>query len=99
LRVSKGSGEEPPVDVRAVPSFLVSWEYLLFAYLIFLVILVWYVAGSMLTSQPESFLGLPKPIAGAIIISLTWIVTNLVVASAYYLYMNRRIRELREAGG
>jgi len=97
--VSKGSGEEPEVDVRAVPSLLVSWEYLLFVYLIFTVILMWFVIGSMLTSQPESFLGLPKPIAGAIIISLTWIIANLVIASAYYLYMNRRIRELREAGG
>lgn len=85
-------------DVLAVPAFLVKWEFILFAYFIFLIALVWYIANYMLTSEPESFLGLPKPVAGALMISLTWIITNFVVASAYYVFMKRRIELIRRGG-
>lgn len=92
--------EEYSEDVLAIPSFLRGWEYIIiFVYVaIFLSLLVWYVSAYMLTSESQpGFLGLPKPISGAIIISMTWTATNFTLGTLYHLYVRKRIKDLRNA--
>jgi len=84
-----------PPDVNAIPATLMRWEYLLLVYLVFASFLVWYITENLLVWEPgESLWGLPKPIAGVLMMSLTWLIVNWVVFIAYYIVMKKRIREV-----
>ncbi|MEM1633684.1 MAG: hypothetical protein QXU60_05605 [Sulfolobales archaeon] len=88
-------------DVLAIPPRLMWWEYLIIILVVgvFEALLVWYVVEYMLVASPEpGFLGLPKPISGAIIISITWIVLNFIIGGTYYMVITRRIKSLRSSG-
>jgi hypothetical protein len=79
-------------DVDAIPANLMRWEYLLIGYLAFASYLVWYVSENLLVWEPEeSIWGLPKPIAGALMIALTWIVLNFVLFVTYYVVITKRV--------
>jgi uncharacterized membrane-anchored protein YitT (DUF2179 family) len=61
--------------------------------MIFAGLLVWYVSENLLVWQPEDNIGgLPKPIVGALMISITWIIVNFVVFILYYRFLKKRIR-------
>jgi uncharacterized membrane-anchored protein YitT (DUF2179 family) len=61
--------------------------------MIFAGLLVWYVSENLLVWQPEENIGgLPKPIVGALMISITWIIVNFVVFILYYRFLKKRIR-------
>ncbi|MEM4452635.1 MAG: hypothetical protein QW182_05475 [Thermosphaera sp.] len=80
-------------DVDAIPSNLMRWEYLLIVYLVFASFLVWYVSENLLVWQPEeSVWGLPKPVAGAMMISITWIILNFLLFAMYYMVITKRIK-------
>jgi len=80
-------------DVDAIPANLMRWEYLLIGYLAFASYLVWYVSENLLVWEPEeSIWGLPKPIAGALMIALTWIVLNFVLFVTYYVVITKRVK-------
>jgi hypothetical protein len=91
----EGSGNSPDVD--AIPANLMRWEYLLIAYLAFASYLVWYVSENLLVWEPEeSIWGLPKPIAGALMIALTWIILNFTLFAIYYLVITKRVKTFME---
>jgi phosphatidylserine synthase len=93
-----GSGAQPDIDV--IPSGLMRWEYLLLVYLVFASFLVWYVAENMLVWEPEeSFWGLPKPVAGALMIAITWIVMNFVLFAVYYYVITKRAKSIGSKEG
>lgn len=80
-------------DIEAIPVSLMRWEYLLLAYLAFASFLVWYVSENLLVWEPqESIWGLPKPIAGALMIAITWIVLNFLLFVVYYVVITNRIK-------
>ncbi|MEO3992781.1 MAG: hypothetical protein QN229_00465 [Desulfurococcaceae archaeon TW002] len=82
-------------DVNAIPAGLMRWEYLLIVYLVFASFLVWYVSENLLVWKPEeSMWGLPKPIAGALMISITWIVLNIVLFVTYYVVITKRVKSI-----
>ncbi|GEM_PF-1256226 len=82
-----------PPDVDAIPASLMRWEYLLIAYLVFASFLVWYVSENLLVWEPEeSIWGLPKPIAGALMIAITWIILNFLLFATYYVAITKRIK-------
>jgi len=82
-----------PPDVDAIPANLMRWEYLLIAYLVFASYLVWYVSENLLVWEPgESIWGLPKPVAGALMIALTWIILNFMLFAVYYLVITKRVK-------
>jgi membrane protein DedA with SNARE-associated domain len=91
------SQEERKPDVDAIPAGLMRWEWLLFIYAVFAGFLVWYVSEKLLVWEPEGNVwGLPKPIAGALMMSITWIILNWVLFVVYYVVMKKRIREVGE---
>lgn len=82
-------------DVDAIPAGLMRWEYLLIVYLVFASFLVWYVSENLLVWEPEeSMWGLPKPIAGALMISITWIVLNFLLFGTYYIVITKRVKSV-----
>ncbi len=90
---SKQGSSDISSDVEAIPASLTRWEYLLFIYIIFAGLLVWYVSENLLVWQPEENIGgLPKPIVGALMISITWIIVNFVVFILYYRFLKKRTR-------
>jgi uncharacterized BrkB/YihY/UPF0761 family membrane protein len=92
MRLKQGSSDISS-DVEAIPASLTRWEYLLFIYMIFAGLLVWYVSENLLVWQPEENIGgLPKPIVGALMIPITWIIVNFVVFILYYRFLKKRIR-------
>lgn len=89
--------ESEEFDAYAIPANLMRWEYLLIIIsLSFASYLVWYVTQNLLIWDPNSSMwGLPKPIVGAIIISLTWITANFILFAIYYTVITKRIKALR----
>lgn len=83
-------------DIEAIPPTMQWWEYvILIPYLVFAGLLVWYVSENMLVWEPESPVwGLPKPVAGALALAVTWIVVNFLVAGYYLMMIRRRLRAL-----
>lgn len=94
-RASYSTDKSTLPDAYAIPPGLMRWEYLLFAYLVFSSYLVWYVSENLLVWEPkESIWGLPKPIAGALMISLTWIMLNFILFVVYYVVITKRVKNM-----
>lgn len=87
-------------DVDVIPPTMEWWEYIvLLPYLVSAGLLVWYVSENMLVWDPEtSEWGLPKPVAGAIMLAATWIISNFLVAGYYFVMIRQKLRA-RRAGG
>ncbi len=77
---------------------------IIFYLLIFTSLLVWYVSEYLLVWDPESGIWLdliivnwylPKPVFGALLISITWIVMNYLLFFAYLVDMWKRIKKVR----
>jgi len=87
-------------DYYVIPSGLMWWEYLyIFVYMFFSFVLVWYVTEKLLIWDPSrEMAGLPLPIAGALVISLGWIILNFVLFSAYYVALRKREKALSGKG-
>jgi len=95
ISMNEHEEEKASPDVTAIPATLMRWEYLLIVYLIFACFLVWYISENLLVWEPEaSMWGLPKPIAGVIMMSITWLIVNWVVFIVYNIVMKKRIREV-----
>lgn len=93
--MSHYSESSTPSDAKAIPANLMSWEYLLIAYLAFASFLVWYVYEYLLIWEPEeSMWGLPKPVVGALMISITWIVLNFLLFATYYAVITKRVKSM-----
>lgn len=96
---SRYSESSTSSDAEAIPANLMSWEYLLIAYLVFASFLIWYVYEHLLIWEPgESVWGLPKPIVGALMISITWIVLNFLLFAAYYVVITKRVKSMGSGG-
>lgn len=94
------AGEEKrSVEVDAIPTKPMKWEYLLMLYMVFAGWLVWFISEYMLVWNPEEEMwGLPKPVAGMLLAGYTWVVMCIVTGLAYYYIIKRRI-EFRLRGG
>lgn len=87
-------------DFHIIPDKPMKWEWILFIYIVFTGVLVWYVVENLLVWDPgEIMWGLPKPIAGAFMISITWGLATVVLAPIYYFVLKRRYQKFKQEEG
>jgi hypothetical protein len=72
------------------------WEYYIFVYLAGLTIFTYYIISEMMKYQWDpnvSLWGMPLQIAYAVLVSIIWSVTAIIVTPIYYYAMKREINK------
>jgi hypothetical protein len=82
-------------DVKVISAIFTRLEFLLATlYVIFGGFFVWYIIENFTNyyGAEETLWGLPKPVAGALILAIEWIAVNLLVFAIYYIVVKRKLR-------
>jgi len=84
-----------PEDVRVIPATFTRLEFLLIIlYIIFGGFFVWYLVKNFIDYYEigESLWGLPKPVAGPLILAIEWVIASFAVFAAYYIIIKRKLK-------
>jgi TRAP-type C4-dicarboxylate transport system permease small subunit len=91
------SAEEELHEAKAIMPTLTRWELVMLVIIvIYLHFLVYYAYNFYSVWEPEtSILGLPKTIAGAAMVFLSWIALNYVLFAVYHVSLRKRIKAFK----
>uniref|UniRef100_A0A7C5TGK6 DUF4282 domain-containing protein n=1 Tax=Ignisphaera aggregans TaxID=334771 RepID=A0A7C5TGK6_9CREN len=87
-----------PEDVKAISATFTRLEFLLvILYIVFGSIFVWYLVENFINyyGMEESVWGLPRFVAGSLMIAIEWIIVNFTVFAIYYTVIKRKLKSLR----